>query len=149
MNLLETINKDMIEAMKEKDSFKLGVIRMAKGAIQLESINKKKDLTDDEVIDVISKQIKLRKDSINEFKKANRDDLVLKNEQEIEVLGKYLPEQLKNEEIDKLIEEVFSKIKPTSPKDLGLIMKEITPLVRGKADMSLVNQKIRNKLTNI
>ena len=85
MTLLETIKNDMITAMKEKDSFRLGVIRMAKGAIQLEEINKKKELTDSDVIDIISKQIKLRKDAINEFQKANRLDLVSQNEKEIEV----------------------------------------------------------------
>ena len=84
MTLLETIKNDMITAMKEKDSFRLGVIRMAKGAIQLEEINKKKELTDSDVIDIISKQIKLRKDAINEFQKANRLDLVSQNEKEIE-----------------------------------------------------------------
>lgn len=149
MNLLETINKDMIVAMKEKDSFKLGVIRMAKGAIQLEAINKKKELDDNEVIDVINKQIKLRRDSINEFTKAGRMDLSEKTAKEIEILNVYMPEQLSNEEIDKIIEAVFSKINPTSPKDMGLIMKEITPLVKGKADMGSVNSKIKEKLNNL
>ena len=79
MTLLEQINKDMIEALKNKDSFTLGVIRMAKGAIQLEGINKKKDLTDEDVVTVISKQIKMRNDSIAEFTKANRMDLVEQN----------------------------------------------------------------------
>ena len=76
MTILERLNFDLKEAMKSKDSFKLGVIRLAKGAIQLEAINKKKDLSDDEVITIISKQIKMRKDSITEFEKAGRTDLV-------------------------------------------------------------------------
>ena len=76
MTLLEQLNKDMIDAMKNKDSFTLGVIRMAKGAVQLEGINKKKELTDEDVVAVISKQIKMRNDSIVEFTKANRNDLV-------------------------------------------------------------------------
>ena len=83
---------DMISAMKKKDSFSLGVIRMAKGAVSLEAINKKRDLTDEEVVDVIVKQIKLRKDAILESTKANRMDLVSQNEKEIEVLNKYLKE---------------------------------------------------------
>ncbi len=93
MNLNDRIMNDLKEAMKNKDSFKLSVIRMVKGAIQLEKINKKRDLTDEEVIDVISKQIKLRKDSINEFTKAGRNDLVENTQKEVEILNEYMPEQ--------------------------------------------------------
>ena len=108
MTLLETITEDMISAMKRKDSFSLGVIRMAKGAVSLEAINKKRDLTDEEVVDVIVKQIKLRKDAILEFTKANRMDLVSQNEKEIEVLNKYLPEQLSSEEVIQIIDDAFN-----------------------------------------
>lgn len=149
MTLLETIKSDMITAMKEKDSFRLGVIRMAKGAIQLEEINKKKELTDSDVIDIISKQIKLRKDAINEFQKANRLDLVSQNEKEIEVLNKYMPTQLTEEEIDKIINEAFDTVKPTSIKDLGTIMKFVNPILKGKADMSMVNIRIKERLNNL
>lgn len=148
MTLLEQINKDMIEALKNKDSFTLGVIRMAKGAIQLEGINKKKDLTDEDVVTVISKQIKMRNDSIAEFTKANRMDLVEQNKKEIEVLNKYMPEQLSLDEVNKIIEEAFAKINPTSNKDIGLIMKEVSPKLKGKADMGQVNAIIKEKLAN-
>ena len=148
MTLLEQINKDMIEALKNKDSFTLGVIRMAKGAIQLEGINKKKDLTDEDVVTVISKQIKMRNDSIAEFTKANRMDLVEQNKKEIEVLNKYMPEQLSLDEVNKIIEEAFAKINPTSNKDMGLIMKEVSPKLKGKADMGQVNAIIKEKLAN-
>lgn len=149
MNLLELITDDMKKAMKDRDSFRLGVIRMAKGAMSLESINKKRNLTDDEMIDVIVKQIKLRKDSILEFSKAGREDLVLANEKEIDILNKYLPKQLSSEEVNKIIDEAISLIKPTSIKDMGKIMKEITPSVKGKADMSLVSSMIKDKLANL
>ena len=149
MTLLETIKSDMITAMKEKDSFRLGVIRMAKGAIQLEEINKKKELTDSDVIDIISKQIKLRKDAINEFQKANRLDLVSQNEKEIEVLNKYMPTQLTEEEIDKIINEAFDTVTPTSIKDLGTTMKFVNPSLKGKADMSMVNIRIKERLNNL
>ena len=148
MTLLEQLNKDMIEALKNKDSFTLGVIRMAKGAIQLESINKKKDLTDEDVVSVISKQIKMRNDSIAEFTKANRMELVEQNQKEIEVLSKYMPEQLSLDEVNKIIEEAFAKINPTSNKDMGLIMKEVSPKLKGKADMGQVNAIIKEKLAN-
>ena len=149
MNLNDRIMNDLKEAMKNKDSFKLGVIRMVKGAIQLEKINKKRDLTDEEVIDVISKQIKLRKDSINEFEKAGRNDLADTTKKEIEVLNEYMPEQLSSEEVNKIIDEAFAKVNPTSQKDMGLVMKEVTPKVKGKADMGEVSRIIKEKLSNI
>jgi len=148
MTLLDTINNDMKNYMKEKDSFSLGVVRMVKGAIQLESINKKKELTDEEIISVISKQIKMRKDSIVEFEKGNRQDLVEQNKKEIEILNKYMPEQLSMDEINKIIDEAFLLIKPTSSKEQGLIMKEITPKLKGRADMSLVSGIIKDRLNN-
>lgn len=148
MTLLDTINNDMKNYMKEKDCFSLGVVRMVKGAIQLESINKKKELTDEEIISVISKQIKMRKDSIVEFEKGNRQDLVEQNKKEIEILNKYMPEQLSMEEINKIIDEAFLLIKPTSSKEQGLIMKEITPKLKGRADMSLVSGIIKDRLNN-
>ena len=148
MTLLDTINNDMKNYMKEKDSFSLGVVRMVKGAIQLESISKKKELTDEEIISVISKQIKMRKDSIVEFEKGNRQDLVEQNKKEIEILNKYMPEQLSLEEINKILDEAFLLIKPTSSKEQGLIMKEITPKLKGRADMSLVSGIIKDRLNN-
>ena len=149
MNLSEKINKDMIEAMKSKDTFTLSVIRMVKGAIQLEKINLKRDLNDDEVISVISKQIKMRNDSISEFTKANRQDLVDQYKQEIDVLNRYMPEQLSDDEVNAIIEEAFAKINPTSPKDMGLIMKEVSPKVNGRADKGKVSQIIKEKLSNL
>ena len=148
MNLNERIQNDIKNAMKEKDSFKLGVIRMVKGAMQLAKTNSKDELSDEQIIDVISKQIKMRKDSINEFKKAGRTDLVEQNEKEIEILNEYMPEQLTNEEIEQIITEAFEKINPTSPKQIGLIMREISPKVKGKADMGEINKIIKNKLEN-
>lgn len=149
MALLEQLNKDMVVSMKNKDSFSLAVIRMAKGAIQLEAINKKKDLTDEDIVMVISKQIKMRNDSIQEFTKAGRLDLVDQNKKEIEILNKYMPEQLSLDEVNKIIDEAFSKVNPTSSKDMGLIMKEVSPKLKGKADMGQVNTIIKEKLSNL
>ena len=149
MTLVEKINSDMITYMKNKDSFSLGVIRMVKGAIQLEKINKKRELNDDEVIAVISKQIKMRNDSIKEFEKANRTDLVEQNQKEIAILNTYMPEQLSDEEVNKIIDEAFAKLNPTSSKEMGIIMKEISPKVKGKADMGKVNSIIKDKLANL
>lgn len=148
MTLLEKINGDMINYMKSKDNFSLGVIRMVKGALQLEKINKKIDLTDEEVISVIAKQIKMRNDSINEFKKANRMDLVEQNEKEIAILNKYMPVQLTEDEINEIIDLAFEKINPTSNKDFGLIMKEVSPKVKGRADMGIISAKIKDRFAN-
>jgi len=145
----EKINNDLKEAMKNKDSFKLGVIRMVKGAVQLEKISKNKELSDEEVIDVIAKQIKIRKDSANEFEKAGRTDLAESTKNEIEILNKYMPEQLTNEELLKIIDEVFAIVNPTSQKDMGTIMKEVNPRVRGKADMGEVSKIIKDKLSSL
>ena len=146
MTLTERINNDLKEAMKSKDSFRLGVIRMVKGAMQLAKPNPREELTDDDVIAVISKQIKMRNDSINEFTKAGREDLVEQNKKEIEVLKAYMPEQLTEEELIEIIDKVFNEVKPTSSKDMVLIMKSLSPLVKGKADMSLVNKIVKEKL---
>lgn len=146
MTLVETINKDMVEAMKNKEKNRLMVIRMIKAAMQQEHIDHKRELDDDLVLDVVNKQIKMRLDSIREFEKAGRDDLATKNKEEVELLKKYLPEQLSLEEVEKIIDEVFQLIKPTSGKDMGKIMKEVTKKVKGKADMRQVSEIIQNKL---
>ena len=144
--LAEKINNDLKEAMKNKDSFKLGVIRMIKGAMQLAKPNPREELTDDDVIQVISKQIKMRKDAIEQFEAAGREDLVLQNKNEIEILSSYMPEEMSLEELNKTIDKVFEEVKPTSSKDMGLIMNNISPLVKGRADMSLVNKLIKERL---
>ena len=149
MTLNEQINSDIVNYMKAKDSFKLGVVRMVKGAIQLEKINLKRDLNDEEVIAVVAKQIKMRNDSISEFTKGGRLDLVEQYKNEIEVLNKYMPEQLSEGEVDKIIEEAFDKIIPTSSKDMGLIMREVSPKLKGRADMGRVNAIIKDKLSTL
>lgn len=149
MTLFEKINNDMISYMKNKDSFSLGVIRMVKGAIQLEKINLKRELNDDEVIAVIAKQIKMRNDSISEFEKANRNDLVEQYRKEVELLKQYMPEQLSEEDINKIIDEAFASINPNGPKDMGLIMREVSPKLKGRADMGKVNALIKEKLANL
>ena len=147
--LYDKISKDMISAMKEKDKDTLSTLRLLKSAIDLYLINNKMDrheTTDEVVIEVVSKQVKTHKESIEEFKKGNRQDLIDNLNKEIELLSTYLPEQLSESEIREQIDKVFDKVKPTSQKDMGLIMKELTPIFRGKADMKLVNTIVREKL---
>lgn len=147
--MYETLKKAIVDAMKEKDTLKVQTLRGVKGEIDLEHINKKVEITDELVIDVISHQIKTRKESISEFEKGNRLDLIEKTNIEIELLSKYLPEQLSHDELMNLIDSVFVKVNPTSSKDMGLIMKELTPLVKGKCDMKEVSFIIKDKLSNL
>ena len=144
--LVEKLKKDMIEAMKNKDKEKLTVIRMVKAALDKERIDKKAEVNDDLLIDVVNKQVKMRNDSLEEFKKANRADLIKQTEEELEILKDYLPEQLSEEEVIAIIEEVINEVNAETIKDMGKVMKEVTPKVKGKADMKTVNEIVRSKL---
>lgn len=147
--LYETISNDMKEVMKAHDKDSLNTIRLLKSAIDMYLVNNKMErnsCSDEIVIDIVSKQVKTHKESIEEFKKGNRQDLVDKLLKEIDLLSKYLPKQLTEEEINSEIDKVFDKVKPTSMKDMGLIMKELTPIFKGKADMKTVNEIVRSKL---
>ena len=143
----ERILNDLKEAMKQKDKELLSVIRMVKGAIQMDEIAKKRELNDDEVIAIISKQIKTRKESIAEFEKAGRDDLKNQTQSEIDILMRYMPEQMSEEEVLRVIDQAFETVQPTSMKDMGKLMGVITPQVRGKADMGFVNKMIKERLS--
>lgn len=144
----EKILEDLKQAMKEQDKELLSVIRMVKGAMQLEEIKVKHPLTDEEVITILSREIKTRKESIAEFEKGNRNDLIEKTQSEIDILSRYMPEQLSEEEVDKIIEEVFAIVNPQVPSDMGKIMGMLTPKLKGKTDMSLVSKKVKEKLTH-
>lgn len=145
----DRILKDIVIAMKEKDKDTLSTLRLLKGAIQLEEINKKCELNDEEVVSIIAKQIKTRRESIAEFEKASRSDLIEKTSKEIIVLEKYMPEQLSEKEVDDIIASVFDEIKPQSMKDMKNLMAVINPKLKGKTDMSLVSNKVKNKLNEI
>lgn len=142
----ERILVDLKNAMKNQNKDLLNVVRMVKGAIQLEEIKVKHVLNDDEVITIIAREIKTRKESIKEFEKGGRADLVEKTEKEIELLNKYMPEQLSEEEIIKTVNDVFDELKPSSVSDMGKIMGKLTPILKGKADLGLVNKIVREKL---
>lgn len=146
MNLETRILQDLKDAMKNQNQVKKDTLRAIKGAVQLEIINKKKESSDELYLEVIGKQIKMRKDSIEEFKKAGREDLQKSYELEIEILNEYMPKQLTKEELINIVEEVISIVKPESPKDFGKIMKEITPKVKNRCDMKELNELIKNKL---
>ena len=143
----DQILEDLKTAMKNKDKETLSVIRMVKGAIQMEELNKKGELNDDEIINLITKQIKTRKESIVEFAKGARDDLILKTEAEIKILEKYLPEQLSLDEVMIIIDEAIEEVKPESMRDMGKLMSIIKPKTQGKFDMGEISKIIKEKIT--
>ena len=132
--------------MKKKEKERLTVIRMVKAAMDQEHIDRKREINDELLIDVVNKQIKMRKDSIAEFDKAGRTDLSEKTQSEVDMLMAYLPEQLSSEEVVKIIDEIFAEVKPEGQKDMGKVMKEATAKLKGKADMKEVSNIIKEKL---
>lgn len=147
MDFVKQLEQDLITAMKNKEKERLTVIREIKANMKLANIDQKKEINDELMIEVVSKAIKTRKESIKEFEKGNRQDLIEKTSFEIEVLEKYLPEQLSIEEIISIIEKVFEEVCPASISDMGKVMGKVTPLVKGKADMGEVSKIIKEKLT--
>mgnify|MGYP005771539185 CR=1 FL=1 len=145
----EKILNDLKEAMKNKDKERLTVIRMIKGAMQMEELKLKRECNDDEIIGIIAKQIKTRKESVAEFTKAGREDLVEQTQKEIDLLTTYMPEQLSEEEVLKEIDKAFQEVNPSSMKDMGKLMGLLTPKLKGKTDMSMVSKIIREKLNNL
>lgn len=144
--MVEKLKQDMVEAMKNKEKERLTVIRMVKAAMDQEHIDRKREINDELLIDVVNKQIKMRKDSIAEFDKAGRTDLSEKTQSEVDILMAYLPEQLSTEEVSKIIDEIFDEVKPEGQKDMGKVMKEATAKLKGKADMKEVSNIIKEKL---
>lgn len=148
--MIEIINNDLKIAMKEKDAFKMSVIRMLKSALQLESIAQKHELSDNEVINILKKQVKLRKDSIEEYKKYNKMETVDSLEKEIAILNVYLPEEMNEDEIKVVIEKIFDDVKPSSIKDMGKVMASLNKELEGKnADIGLASKIVKEKLNSI
>lgn len=148
MSLKTQLMDDMKAAMKAKEEgkSKLAVIRMVRAAIKQAEIDGKKELDDNDIMTLISKEVKMRRDSIDEFKKGNRDDLVAKNEAEIEVLMAYLPEQLSEAEVRALVEEAIAATGASTPKDMGKVMGALMPKVKGRADGKMVNAIVKELL---
>lgn len=146
MSLLETLNEDMKTAMKAKDKPTLSVVRMLKSAVMNEKINLGHDLTNDEEVAVLSRELKQRKDSVREFEKGNRDDLVADTKAEIEVVEKYLPAQLSEADVKKIITETVSEVGAQSMADFGKVMGAVMPKLKGQADGKLVNQTVKQLL---
>ena len=147
MSLKEKITEDMKSAMRSKEPDKLGIIRLLLAAIKQKEVDERIELSDDDILKVIEKMLKQRRDSIEAFNKANRKDLVDKEEFEVVFLQQYLPEQLKESEIDQIIDDVISVSGASSIKDMGIVMGSVKTKVAGKANMAEVSQKIKTKLS--
>lgn len=146
--MFEQVQKDLTEAMKSQDAFRLSVLRMLKSALKNEEINKKSPLTDDEVLSVIKKQVKTRKDSKAEYESYNRQDLADNLQKEIDILSTYLPEELSEEELNKIVEETINELQPDGMKGMGLVIKTISAKYGARADMGLVSKLVKEKLMN-
>lgn len=146
MEFVKKLDSDMITSMKEGKKLRLTVLREIKAGMKQANIDQKKEMNDELLIEVVSKGVKTRRESIKEFEKGNRSDLIDKTKEEITILEEYLPKQLEEEELRNIIDEVFNKVNPTSMKDMGKVMGMVTPLVKGRADMSLVSSIIKSKL---
>jgi len=146
MSIKDTLMADMKTAMKAKQADRLTVIRSIRSAIRQIEIDKKVDLDDAGVISIISKELKMRQDSLAEFKKADRDDLVQKTEQEIATIMPYLPEQMSEADVRELVKNTIEKVGAADAKDMGKVMKELMPKTKGKADGKLVNSVVKELL---
>ena len=142
----EKLQKELIDAMKAHDKKKIDVIKLVKASIQNEEINIKKELDDNEVLSIITKQVKMRKDAIKEFEKAQRNDLIDDYNEEINILSEYLPKEFSEEEAIKIIEDAISLINPTGQADMGKIMKEVSPKLKNRFDMGKASAIIKSKL---
>ena len=146
MSLSERLNDDMKAAMRGQDKFRLSVIRMLRSSIKNVEIDQRKTLTDNEVLEILSRELKQRKDSLQEFEKAGRGDLAESVKAEIEIIATYLPEQLSEEELTVIVRETIAEVGASTKADLGKVMAALMPKVKGRADGKLVNQIVQRSL---
>ena len=141
--------QDLKEAMKNKDTLRKDTITMLRAAILQVEKDSQKTLTDDEICAIVAKEVKKRKESVKEYEYAGRQDIADSLKQEVEILSKYLPEQLSQEEIVKLVEDAVKESGAASPRDMGKVMSILRPKTAGKADGKLVSDIVKEKLANI
>lgn len=147
MSLLETLNGDLKAAMKNHDKATLSVVRMLKTGVMNEQIKVGHDLTPDEELAVLSREVKQRKESLAEFKQADRTDLVEQTEDEIEIVEKYMPKQLTESEINEIVRDAIKATGASQMSDFGKVMGMVMPKVKGKADGNVVNATVKKALS--
>lgn len=146
MSLKEKLQEDLKSSMRNKDTVRKSVVTLIRASIKQYEVDNRVELGDDKIIDIISKQLKQRNDALEEFAKANREDLVKETESEIEVLKEYLPQQLSEEELNEIVKSTISEVGATSMKDMGKIMAAIKPKTKGRADGKLINKLVKANL---
>ena len=146
MSLKEKLQEDLKSSMKNKDTVRKSVVTLIRASIKQYEVDNRVELDDEGIIDIISKQLKQRRDALDEFAKANREDLVSETEAEIKVLKEYLPQQLSEEELNEIVKLTISEVGATSMKDMGKIMSVIRPKVKGRADGKLINELVKANL---
>ena len=149
MSLKEKIKSELNSAMKEKETLKVSVLRMVMAAVLNKEKEKKEELNDQEIIDVISSEIKKRKDSIEQYQKGGREDLADQENNELKILMGYMPEQMPEDEIRKLVKDKIKELSIDGPNEAGKVMGSLMPLIKGKADGSLVNKIALEELKNL
>lgn len=147
MNLLERLNQDIKQAMKNKEKDKLTTLRMIKASIQNEAIKLGSELSEDAELTVLSREVKQRKDSLHEFDKAGREDLVEKIRTELQYVEEYMPEQLSEEEISRIVLATIDEVGASSKSEMGKVMAAIMPKLKGKAEGSLINKLVQQHLS--
>lgn len=145
--LKEKIDNDLKAALKNKESVKVSTLRLLKAALLNEKIAKKEELEDEDIIAIIKKQVKQRKDSIEGFKKGDRQDLADKEAEELKILQGYLPEELDPQELLGIVTEAVVETKAASLKDMGRVIKEVMARVKGRADGKTVSDLVKKELT--
>lgn len=146
MGLAETIINDMKAAMKNGDKIALEVVRMLKSDFKYKEIELKRELKEDDYIAVVSSSVKKRRDAIEEYGKGGREDLVAREKAELDVLVKYLPQQLSEQELDQIVDEAVAESGASTPAEIGMVMKIVMPRVKGRADGRMVNELVLRKL---
>ena len=149
MPLRDQIPEDLKSALREKKSLELSVLRMLQASIKNREIDNKGELSDEQVVQVVSSEIKKRRDAVEEYIKVNREDAAETEKQEIEILMKYMPEQISEDEIRSKVNEIIKASGAGGLKDLGMVMKPVMSELKGKADGKLINQIVRNELEKI
>lgn len=144
--MYDSIKSEIVKAMKEHNKERLNVLRMVKAAVDLEHIDKKVEINDELVLSVVLKQVKMRDDSIEQYSKTSRSDLVEKETMELNILKEFLPKPLTDSEVDKLISEAIDEIKPEGMKDMGKVMGYLSPKVKGRTDQKALSIKIKERL---
>lgn len=147
MNFSDRLNNDMKLAMKSQEKFKLSVIRMVRSAIKNIEIDQRRPLTEEEELDVLTREIKQRKDSLQEFEKAGREDLAENLKAEIAILMEYMPQQLSEEEVRAIVLQTIQEVGASSKAEMGKVMSALMPKVKGLADGKLVNQLVQQSLS--